>query len=264
VADAREPVRPLFRPYSLLAPAYDETIGIPAFHRARRAFEALARRYGIVFRSAADLGCGTGLFARYLSGTWGIPVVAVDISWQMLRIAARNCRGLPVRLLHQDIRGLRLPAPVDLVTSNFDTLNHLVGDGELLDAFRRIHESLRPGGHLFFDVVTPCLPFRGARVQLRRLPTDRLELWQRVRWDARRRLVSIHAIVRSPASPRVAVEVLRERMYSPAEIGRWLSQAGFVVRGVHDAETIRPAVGCPQRIVVVSQKRAAARAGAPP
>jgi SAM-dependent methyltransferase len=258
---AREPARRLCRPYSLFAPAYDETIGIPAFHRERRAFETLARRYGIAFRSAADLGCGTGLFARYLSRTWGIPVVAVDVSRQMLRVAARHCRGLPVRLLHQDIRGLRLPAPVDLVTSNFDTLNHLVGDGELRDAFRRIHASLRPGGHLFFDVVTPCLPFRGARVQLRRLPTSRLELWQRVRWDARRRLVSIHALVRSPGSPRVAVEVLRERMYSPAEIGRWLSEAGFVIRGVHDAETLRPAIGCPRRILVVAQRRSAVTPG---
>ncbi|MGH9839950.1 MAG: methyltransferase domain-containing protein [Blastocatellia bacterium] len=81
------------RPYSSLAKAYDDTIGWPAFHRTRRAFELLARRYGLCFRSAADLGCGTGLFARYLSERWCLPVWAVDISAEMLRVAESNCLG---------------------------------------------------------------------------------------------------------------------------------------------------------------------------
>jgi predicted TPR repeat methyltransferase len=60
---------PVARPYSELAATYDATLGVPIFVGTRRAFEELVIRYGIDFRSAADIGCGTGLFARYLNRT---------------------------------------------------------------------------------------------------------------------------------------------------------------------------------------------------
>jgi hypothetical protein len=57
-------------------------------------------------------------------------------------------------------------------------------------------------------------------------------------------------------APRPALEVHRERAYSFAEVGRWLSDAGFIILGVHDAETLLVASGCPARIIVVAQKAA--------
>jgi trans-aconitate methyltransferase len=114
------------RPYSELAAMYDAISGVAFFVGARKAFEELVRRYGINFRLAADLGCGTGLFARYLNQCWGVPTFAVDRSPAMLAIAMRNCNGCEVGLLQQDIRCLQLPQPVDLVTANFDTLNDLL------------------------------------------------------------------------------------------------------------------------------------------
>src|SRR6266850_844784 len=86
-------------PYSQFAADYDATLGIPFFLQTRNAFERLVRRYGISFRSAADIGCGTGLFARHLKVSRPINVFAVDLSEPMLRIAARNCCGTKVVLL---------------------------------------------------------------------------------------------------------------------------------------------------------------------
>jgi SAM-dependent methyltransferase len=236
-----------------LAKAYDDTIGWPAFHRARRAFELLARRYGLRFRSAADIGCGTGLFARYLGECWSSPVWAVDISPEMLRVAERNCRGANVRILRQDIRCLRLPEPVDLVTSNFDALNHLTGEGDLRVAFQRIAGNLRPGGHLYFDLVTPCQPLGGVMNYVRRMNTANRQVIQQFRWDRARRTISAFVIMRSMDASQPTVEIHRERVYSFAEVGRWLMDAGFVIRGVHDAETLLPASRCPARMIVVAQ-----------
>jgi SAM-dependent methyltransferase len=244
----------VLRPYSQFAAMYDRTLGIPAFIRTRRAFEALVRRYGIRFHSAADLGCGTGLFACYLSRCWSVPVFAVDISPAMLREAARNCRNVGVCLLGQDIRSLRLPHPVDLVTANFDTLNHLVSDSDLRLAFRRIANNLRPGGHLFFDLVTPCLPLGGGRTYVRRLQTASRQILQRIHWDPQRRILSIFVVLSSPGSAVSTMEVHRERAYSPAEVGRWLMDSGFVLRGIHDAATLLLATGCPPRIILLAQK----------
>src|SRR5437762_3125751 len=138
----------LRRPYSHLTSSYDRALGVPFLFRTRRAFEHLVQRYGLRFRSAADLGCGTGLFACYLNRRWGVPVFAVDRSPEMLRVALENCRVPRVCFLRQDIRELCLPSPVDLITANFDALNHVLSSRELQDVFRRIRENLRPGGHL--------------------------------------------------------------------------------------------------------------------
>jgi SAM-dependent methyltransferase len=239
-------------PYSQFAAMYDRTLGIPAFLRTRRAFEALVRRYGIRFRSAADLGCGTGLSACYVSRCWSGPVFAVDISPAMLREAARNCGNVDVCLLRQD--SLRLPHPVELVTANFDTLNHFVAESDLQLAFRRIADNLRPGGHLFFDLVTPCQSLGGSRTYVRRLHAASRQVLQRIHWSPRRRILSIIAVLHSPRSQLSTLEVHRERAYSLREVGRWLLDAGFVIRGIHDAATLRVASGCPPRIIVVAQK----------
>src|SRR5690242_3182243 len=116
----------VWRPYQLLARHYDEALGRGNFCRTRRVFERIVRKLGISFASAADVGCGTGLFARYLSECWQVPVFAVDRSPEMLRMAQQICPGASVCLLRQDMRRLNLPRPVDLITANFDTVNHLL------------------------------------------------------------------------------------------------------------------------------------------
>ena len=243
------------RPYSHLAPNYDATVGIPFFRRTRRAFEKLIRRYGITFRTVAEIGCGTGLFARYLNRSWNVPVIGVDTSPDMLRIAARNCRRVRVCLLRQDIRALRLPHPVDLITCNFDTLNHLFKDGDLTGTFRSVQANLNTGGHFIFDILLQCGPQGQVHRYGVRYQRAQRQVTQHIRWDPTRRQVSILVSVRSRSTPRRILEADRERAYSPAEIGKALLEAGFVIRGVHDATTLRMASRCAPRIVVVARKK---------
>ncbi len=243
------------RPYSYLAAAYDHAIGLDAFQRTRRAFETLVRRYGLGFSSAADVGCGTGLFACYLNRRWGVVVFAVDRSEEMLAVATRNCREANVRFLKQDIRCLQLPGPVDLITANFDTLNHLVGDGDLGKAFQSVRKNLRPGGHFIFDIITNCQPLGRRDRYVRSFQTVQRSLRQDIRWEPRRKLLSIFVSMRSADRPRPILEVHRERTYSPGEIGRALHEAGFVSRGIHDAATLATASRCPPRIIVVARKK---------
>ncbi len=76
-------------PYSELAPFYDAALGRESFADARRAFELLASGHRIRFRSAADIGCGTGLFACYLSLVLG----SARVRRRSIAIDAR--RGAP-------------------------------------------------------------------------------------------------------------------------------------------------------------------------
>jgi SAM-dependent methyltransferase len=246
-------------PYSQLAATYDRALGIQSFVRTKRAFELVVRRYRLCFGLAADVGCGTGLFACYLGRCWGTRVLAVDRSREMLRVAACRCRDPNVRFLRQDIRCLRLPYPVDLVTANFDTVNHLLTAADLGLAFRRIAENLRPGGHFVFDVITRAQPSMRPVAYMRRLHARGRALFQRVRWDPRRGLLSILIFHRWPQPLPPSVELHVERAYSPAEVGRLLFEAGFVIRGVLDAVSLRAPSACPPRLLIVARKDGASR-----
>ena len=184
-----------------------------------------------------------------------INVFAVDLSEPMLRVAQRNCCGTNVVLLRQDIRCLRLPHPVDLITANFDTLNHLLSNQDLLRTLRRVAENLNPGGHFIFDVVTNCLPLGDSRPYVRRFDQPRRRVTQSVRLDPIRKLLSILVSISSPDLGRPIFERHSERVYSLQELGRALHKSGFVIRGIHDAAAFAPLKECPQRMVVVARKK---------
>lgn len=241
------------RPYSQFVKQYDHLLGIHFFRGVRRSFEALARHYNIKFASAADIGCGTGLFASYLARCWGVPVFGVDASPEMLAVARNRCSDLRICWLRQDIRCLRLPEQVDLITAHFDTLNHLVRPSDLQQTFVRIHEALRPGGWLIFDFVTPCEPLGGRRQFVCWHCAGRTAVGQRVRWEPSRRLLHIRIVQSSPRCRYPTVEQFVERAYSPAEVGTALSRAGFIIRGVLNPASTRRVSRCLPRILVVAQ-----------
>src|SRR5262249_38167031 len=149
---------------------------------------------------------------------------------------------------------LALPSRVDLITANFDTLNHLRTPQDLRRAFEQVAANLRPGGHFYFDILTPCQPLDGYRIYVRDYCRVRSWLQQRVQWDPRRRLSRTSAVQRRVGSCRPVVEQITERAYSAAQLGKWLAAAGFIIRGVHDEATLRVALDCPPRIIVVAQK----------
>jgi SAM-dependent methyltransferase len=171
----------------------------------------------------------------------------------MLRIAARNCCGTNVVLLKQDIRRLHLPRKVDLITANFDTLNHMLSAHDLRQTLRRIFENLKPGGHFIFDVVTNCYAL-GRRSYVMRFRRRHRSVTQTVRVDPIKGLISIFVSIRFPNMWRPIIERHCERAYTPAELGRALHLTGFIVRGVHDAATLVETTRCPPRIIVVASK----------
>lgn len=240
-------------PYSRLAACYDRFLGLPSLARSRATLEALVRRYGIKFGSAADLGCGTGLFALYLRRRWRVPVFAVDRSPAMLRQAVRNGSSRHVALLCQDIRALDLPHPVDLITANFDTLNHLLDPAGMSTAFARIYANLRIGGHFIFDLVTDRLSWPPGRTIVRRLADAECDMSQYLVWHPWCRLISIALVQRDRGTAGV-IEHHVERAYPPLDVLCRLRRAGFRICAVLDAGTLNQAHPNTVRIIVVARK----------
>ncbi len=140
------------RPYRWLAQYYDEMVG-----NARGPAEAARRdMLGPILprvQSVCDLACGTGTTALMFARA-GMQTFAVDLSPGMCRAAREKARreGVALRVLRADMRTFRLPRPVDLITCEFDALNHVPRKTDLARVAKAVAHALRPGGHFFFDV----------------------------------------------------------------------------------------------------------------
>jgi SAM-dependent methyltransferase len=220
------------RPYSGLAIDYDALVGDRFFAELRRTFEWIIRRYGVRFDSAADVACGTGTFVRYLRDIGAQPVYGVDRSPTMLRRAARKNAGNGARFLIQDLRALRLPRSVDLLTCNFDSLNYLRTAADLHGALRRFAENLRPDGHAIFDLVTERLTEQGPGLKIERARGQGQPVIRMTRRYPVRRFQVARLYLRRAGS--VICETHVQRAYTIPEVVAAVDGSGLWLRAVHD------------------------------
>jgi SAM-dependent methyltransferase len=100
--------------------------------------------------AALDVACGTGrAFGPLLRRGWH--VCGCDLSPAMLKLAAEESSGA-VDLRVADMRSLPRMGHFDLVLSLNDSINHLLGDDDVLLALLGMRENLAENGLLIFDV----------------------------------------------------------------------------------------------------------------
>ena len=239
-------------PYSRLAPHYDSAVGRTFFGALRQAFDLLVARHGIRFRDALDLGCGTGLFAGHLAQRYGASVLGIDNAPAMLALARRNCTSCRVGFMQQDLRELALPWRFDLVTANFDTLNHLRHPAQLRRLLRVVAGLLRPGGRLVFDLLTPAAAQCLGPRQSRRWQLAQGRVTQTVQVQpGSRHLVTRIDILRQQGPHPASQERHVERLYPVVDVARWLAEAGLTTQALLDAQTLQPAGVEPARSLFV-------------
>ena len=103
--------------------------------------------------TACDLACGSGATALSLARE-GIRMYVVDSSPVMCRLTREKAdrAGVPLRVLRADMRRFRLPEPVELITCEYDALNHVPRKQDLKLVAKAVAQALRPGGYFYFDV----------------------------------------------------------------------------------------------------------------
>lgn len=95
-----------------------------------------------------DVCCGTGRIAGALADR-GYDVVGVDISIEMIRIAAAT---VPIHAVVGDARALPVRGAFDLAISTFDSLNHFTNLEELRQVLRQVRQALRHDALFVFDL----------------------------------------------------------------------------------------------------------------
>ena len=212
------------------------------------------RKYRIAGTTMVDVACGTGSLA-ILMAREGWHATGVDASEGMIACAAAKSEGtkLPLSFLRQDMRELRLEAPVHLATSFFDSLNHLLDEAELLETFRRVFLSLLPEAWFVFDTSNKRC-FSTLWTMAETITTDEFIMTLENSYDPKSRLgKSVVTLEDLPAggpaaSPNAMVrretETVLERCYGTGEIWGMLEKAGFVVRECEEFNfTSNPGVG---------------------
>lgn len=195
-------------------------------------------------QSVLELGCGTGTISiamashlAHLRGA-GTPArfVGVDGSEGMLRVARSRDAG--IEWLFGDIRTPPAAGEFDLVFCCFNTLQHLLLDKDLVQAFVAARDLLSPSGIYAFDLYQPNPSWLAAEQQDRLARSvitpegRRLEIREDMRYDATTRIVDLDWRLVEPDRPGqapLASTSYRLRQHFAADLMRQLAQAGLVV-----------------------------------
>ncbi len=197
-------------------------------------YEPLLRACGA--RRVLDLGCGTGLLARYLVGA-AYDYTGVDLSAGMLAIAHRHVpSGHFLQCDMRDLATFRVMEgqQFDAILCTGRAFAHLVTDAEIKGCLRVVADLLRPGGVFACDAVDAKRAWPNpvttatestlvsARVFRRdfvhtRLPGEGTTLRTTVHWRV------------SEGETVVAEfdEAYLQRAFLPGELGTFMSAAGL-------------------------------------
>ena len=143
--------------YEALAGCYDALTGDVQYEKRAAYLCRLLRRAKREIRCVLDLACGTGTMTCLLAER-GYDMIGVDLSEDMLAEAMNKSFDLPEEqrplFLQQSMTALRLYEPADAAVCCLDSLNYLTDPKAVQRTFRRVRESLQPGGIFVFDVNT--------------------------------------------------------------------------------------------------------------
>lgn len=188
--------------------------------------------------SLLDLGCGTGSITVAIADSMdsGTRVVGVDLSPKMIEIA--RSRAPHYSWLVGDICAPPVEGRFDLIVICFHTLQALVENVQLHQAFYAIANLLTPTGRFAFDIYQPNLDWLGSigpAPYVARRYTDpdgrRIDvIEQNGRYDADSRILSGEWTLRDSATGepiKIAPIVQRVRQYFPEDIDVALAHAGM-------------------------------------
>ena len=216
--------------YEALAGSYDALTGDVDYDGMLDFLEAVHRELGKRPEQAVDLACGTGSLSVRMARR-GYRVTGVDRSPDMLTEAYDKALDLPGErpvFVCQSMEALELPQPVELVVCCLDSLNYLTDPADCRETFRRVYESLRPGGVFLFD-INSAEKLRGLDGQVFLDETDDVYCVWRAEFDEgeRRCYYGMDLFQRDGDVWRRSFEEHVEYAYEAGELRAWLEAAGF-------------------------------------
>jgi SAM-dependent methyltransferase len=137
--------------YSKFAQVYDELMEDVPYEEISQIIDSKIKKYGVGNNIVLDLACGTGTLTKHLSDK-GYEMIGADMSAEMLQVAQEKNPG--VLFLNQPMEDFELYGTVGAIVCSLDSINYLLDDESLYEAFRLCNNYLEPDGLLIFDINT--------------------------------------------------------------------------------------------------------------
>ncbi|MDT3705160.1 MAG: class I SAM-dependent methyltransferase [Thermincola sp.] len=240
--------------YDKLAEIYDYLVSGIDYEDWADYIEEILRKFSSHTEYVADLACGTGNTTLPLAQR-GYQVYGIDLSPAMLAKAAEKAKasGLKPCFLKQDMRELSLPRTMDLVTCYHDGLNYIIEPDDLRMVFKKVYQSLRPGGLFIFDLnAVEKLASAGGDTTF---VDDRdLSLIWETGYDQENDVweIRLTGFIRTGQLYDKFVEVHKERAYRMEEALAFLHETGFEVLDVFHGFSFEPPGPTSRRLFYVA------------
>lgn len=233
--------------YSAFASLYDQLMDDFDYPAWAKYYLELVGRMGVKPKTLCDCACGTGSLTVHFAAR-GMRVTGVDISGEMLEIAAEKARknGVQAMFVRQDMSKLSLPRPVDALICGCDGVNYLLTDDRVMDFFQSAHAAIKPGGALAFDISSAYKLENVLGNGFFGEERDNVAyLWSN-KWDAEKQTVQMDLTFFSREESglyRRFTENHVQRAHDPENLARMLKECGFTninIYGDRTFETPRP------------------------
>jgi SAM-dependent methyltransferase len=178
-----------------------------------------------------DAACGTGVLLKKLVRL-GWNSVGIDLSQAMLRNGKKAPGAMPAAAA--DLRALPFSESLDYITCLFDSINFLLDPGDMRRAIGEFARALKPGGLLYFDIVTERMVLEHFAGQSWTEDNGGFSTtWES---DYVRKTGQSHTHIKVGSGAR---STITERVYEQDEIEDAVAAAGLDLLGAFDAESWR-------------------------
>jgi ubiquinone/menaquinone biosynthesis C-methylase UbiE len=176
-----------------------------------------------------DLACGTCTLVKKMRKA-GWHSFGADLSFAMLEQGRKSFTTSPLAVA--DLRALPFRGGADYITCLFDSLNFLLDTEDMRRGIAEMGSALSDGGILYFDIVTE------------RMVTEFFEgqTWTETNGPFSTAWSSTYCRKTKVAETSIrintgAASVLRERVFTQAEVEAAVEDAGLTLLGAFDAES---------------------------
>ena len=184
-----------------------------------------------------DVCCGTGYLAGLLSAR-GYRVTGIDSSAEMIAHARQNVPA--AAFLVADASQFHVLGKFDGAVSTFDSLNHILTEDALQDAFRRTAAALKPGAPFAFDMLLESAYQTNWTDAFTLVRDDHVLVLSGSDFDRQTGLaqcrITMFRLIEGVW--RRSDVVVQERCYSTSEIDTLLKRAGFEGTACYDARDL--------------------------
>lgn len=230
--------------FQSIAPFYDELMHVVPYDFWAEYVIALFEFVGHQPQKVLDCACGTGNLSFELSKQ-GLQVTGVDLSDQMITEAKNKNFNvdLPysIEFLQGNLATFNLDEKFDCATCLYDSLNYILDNETIVNAFRNIRSHIQPSGIFVFDLNAEWAFEANLFTQSsRKSKSTGLQYNWRAKFDEKTRICTVHMNFEKRnenGENTKFVEIHRERAYSIDEITSFLHETGWQLRHIFDAYT---------------------------